>query len=124
MHEMSVAQSIVDIVREHVPPAQARAVSSVRVRVGGLSGIVAESLEFCFAAIVADTALGRARLSIEHVPTVCECRDCGRRFEPDALIFFCPSCGSGRAHLVSGSDLQVVEVELDDGTGAEAASAS
>jgi len=114
MHEMSVAQNIVDIVRQYVPAAQAPGVTSVRVRVGSLSGIVPESLDFCFGALVAGTDLSRARLDIEHVPTVCVCRECGARFEPEALIFFCPSCGGGRAQLVSGSDLQVVHVELDD----------
>ena len=114
MHEMSVAQSIVDIVRQYVPAAQAPGVTAVRVRVGSLSGIVAESLDFCFGALVAGTELDRARLDIEHVPTVCLCRECGVRFEPEALIFFCPSCGSGRAQLLSGSDLQVVHVELEE----------
>jgi hydrogenase nickel incorporation protein HypA/HybF len=111
---MSVAQNIVEIVRQHVPPEQAPEVMAVRVRVGSLSGIVPDSLEFCFGALVADTDLRRARLEIEHVPTECECRDCGGRFEPEALIFFCPVCGGGRARLISGADLQVVHVELDD----------
>jgi hydrogenase nickel incorporation protein HypA/HybF len=115
MHEMSVAQNIVEIVRQYVPPAQAPEVTAVRVRLGSLSGIVADSLEFCFGALVADTDLQRARLDIERVPTVCECRECGGRFEPEALIFFCPSCGGGSSQLVSGADLQVVHVELDEG---------
>ena len=114
MHEMSVAQNIIDIVRQAVPPARTPAVTSVRVRLGSLSGVVAESLAFCFEALVGDTPLARARLAIERVPTSCDCRACGARFEPDTLIFFCPSCGSGDVRLVSGRDLQVVDVELDD----------
>jgi hydrogenase nickel incorporation protein HypA/HybF len=114
MHEMSVAQNIIDIVRQAVPPARAAAVTSVRLRLGSLSGVVAESLAFCFEALVADTVMSRARLAIERVPTACDCRACGARFEPAALIFFCPSCGSGDVRLVSGRDLQVVDVELDD----------
>lgn len=114
MHEMSVAQNIVDIVRQYVPGGQAVRVATVRVRVGSLSGIVTDSLDFCFSAIVADTPLGRARLDIERVPAACECQDCGVRFEPAYLIFLCPMCGSGRARLISGNDLQVVHVELGD----------
>lgn len=119
---MSVAQNIVDIVRQYVPEPQAPQVTVVRVRVGSLSGIVAESLAFCFEAIVAGTAYGRARLDIEPVAAACDCGDCGARFEPEHLVFWCPSCGSGRARLVSGSDLQVVHVELDDDANTRAAS--
>jgi hydrogenase nickel incorporation protein HypA/HybF len=114
MHELSIAQNIIDIVRQAVPPARAPAVTSVRVRLGSLSGVVAESLAFCFEALVGDTPLARARLAIERVPTACACRACGARFEPDGFIFFCPSCGSGEVRVLSGHDLQVVDVELDD----------
>ena len=109
---MSIAESILDIVRQHVPETAMPEVALVRVRVGRLSGVVAESLAFCFEALVTDTPLGRARLDIERVPTTCACGDCGRRFEPEAMIFLCPACGSGKTRLVSGADLQVVHVEL------------
>jgi hydrogenase nickel incorporation protein HypA/HybF len=124
MHEMSVAQNIIDIVQQAVPSARTPAVTSVRVRLGSLSGVVAESLAFCFDALVADTAMARARLVIERVPTACDCRACGTRFEPDALIFFCPACGGGDVRLVSGRDLQVVDVELDDAADQDAPEAS
>jgi hydrogenase nickel incorporation protein HypA/HybF len=114
MHELSVAQGIVEIVRQHVPPGQTADVTAVRVRIGSVSGIVADSLEFCFGALIAGTDLSRAKLQIEQVPSVCACRDCGARFEPEALIFLCPSCGGGRVQILSGTDLQVVHVELDE----------
>lgn len=109
---MSIAESILDIVRQHVPSAQVAEVRAVKVRVGSLSGVIAESLAFCFEALVTDTPLGRARLDIERVPTTCACGECGHRFEPEAMIFLCPACGSGRTRLESGADLQVVHVEL------------
>ncbi len=62
MHELSIAQNIVDIVQQYVPGEAMGDVRFVRVRVGGLSGIVPESLEFSFSAIVAGTPLGSARL--------------------------------------------------------------
>lgn len=114
MHELSIAQGILDIVQQHVPPERLASVVSVRVRLGRLSGVVSESLSFCFDALVAETPFRRARLEIEHVATRCACLDCGASFEPEALVFFCPSCRSGRVRLVSGNDLQVVHVELGD----------
>lgn len=114
MHEMSVAQSILDVVREYVPDEQVPAVTVVRVRVGSLSGVVAESLDFCFQALVADTRFGGARLDIERAPAECACGDCEARFEPAAMLFRCPACGGGNTRLVSGGDLDVVHVELGE----------
>lgn len=114
MHELGIAQGILEIVRQYVPETQAADVRAVRVRVGELSGVVSDSLDFCFGAIVADTAYRGAFLAIERVPTRCRCGACGREFGVDRLVFVCPDCGSPRVNLVAGRELQVVEVELDE----------
>jgi hydrogenase nickel incorporation protein HypA/HybF len=114
MHEMSVAASIIDVVAEHVPAWRLPAVTSVRVRVGSLSGVVADSLTFGFDALVAGTPLGGAHLDVVWVAAECACADCGHTFEPAGAIFLCPSCRSGRTRLVAGADLQVIDVELAD----------
>ncbi len=114
MHELSIAQNIVEIVEQYVPVAARAGVRSVRMRVGRLSGIVPDSLEFSFSAIVAGTPLGSARLDIEHVPAVCRCEDCGIEFEIADIVFVCPGCGGMRTRLISGSDLQVVDIEMEE----------
>jgi hydrogenase nickel incorporation protein HypA/HybF len=112
MHELSVAQGIFDLVQQHVPADQARAVRAVNVRLGALSGIVADSLDFCFSAIVAGTPYGGATLSIDRVPTRARCDGCHEEFGVDELVFRCPGCGGSRIRLVSGDELQVTSVEL------------
>ncbi|HUL75159.1 MAG TPA: hydrogenase maturation nickel metallochaperone HypA [Vicinamibacterales bacterium] len=67
MHELGLANNILDIVRQYVPAERACAVRSVRVRVGDLAGVVPDSLAFCFSAIVIDTPYDRASLAIDHV---------------------------------------------------------
>ena len=114
MHELSIAQSIFDIVHSAVPAGQTGEVRSVRVRVGRHSGVVADSLDFCFGVLVADTPLHNAKLLIEAVPTVVECRECRQSFSLEDLALFCPSCGGTDVALVSGTELQVTEVELLD----------
>ncbi len=114
MHELSIAQSILEIVEGSVPEEQATGVRTVHVRVGRLSGVVADSLDFCFSAIVAGTPLSLATLSIECVPAVSECKDCSHRFTIEDPAFFCPSCSSTRVLLVSGTELEVSRVELID----------
>ncbi len=114
MHELAIAQSILDIVGDAVPADQAEDVRSIRVRVGKLSGVVADTLEFCFGAIAADTPLSRASLKIEEVPAVSECKDCSNRFAIEDLAFLCPSCSSTCLIMVSGMELEVTEIELLD----------
>jgi hydrogenase nickel incorporation protein HypA/HybF len=114
MHELSVAQGILDLVRRHVPGDQAGAVRAVTVRLGRLSGVVADSLDFCFGAIVAGTPFGGASLSIEHVPTRARCLDCAGEFEFEGLVFRCAACAGSHVRLVSGDELQVIAVELED----------
>lgn len=111
---MSIAQDILEIVSQYVPPEQMSAVRAVRLKLGALSGIVAESLEFCFSAIVADTPLEQANLYIERVPTRADCPDCGNSFLIDDPVFLCSRCGGAGIRLVSGTELQVVEIELAD----------
>lgn len=114
MHELSIAQSIVELVRANVPAADVQSVKSVKIRVGKMSGVVADSLEFCFTAITQETPLQGAGLDIERVPFVMKCRSCGTLFESEAGIVLCPTCGAVDTEVLSGTELQVVEIEVLD----------
>ncbi len=114
MHELGLAQSILAIVEEYVPEEQAASVRTIKVRVGTFAGVVADSLEFCFGAIVSGTPWGSARLDIVPVPASAVCRKCRGEFEIDDPVFLCPSCGGSDVQLASGMELQVAEIELDD----------
>jgi hydrogenase nickel incorporation protein HypA/HybF len=114
MHELSIAQGIVEIVQANLPVADAISVKSVKIRIGRLSGVVPDSLEFCFTAITQETSLQGAALDIEHVPFILKCRSCDMSFESEEGIVLCPACGGTDAEVVSGTELHVVEIELDD----------
>ena len=114
MHELSIAQSIVDIIRQYVPVDHAEDVRLVKIRVGQLAGVVPDSLDFCFGAIVSDTPLSRARLNIEETLLQSQCKICHEVFVVEGASFLCPQCGSGEIKLISGTELQVVEIELSD----------
>ena len=113
MHELSLAQSILNIVKEHTPPEQIGAVRCVRVQVGRLAGVVAESLEFCFTALVAETELEATRLELETIPLRLACADCRETLESEGDVFSCPSCGGHQTTIVSGMELWVTEIELE-----------
>jgi hydrogenase nickel incorporation protein HypA/HybF len=112
MHELGIAQNILQIVQQSVPEKDAADVRHIRIRVGRLSGIIPDSLDFCFRAIVNDTGMQRASLDIEQIPIVSECKDCMHRFQMDELDFSCPACKSSNLQLISGRELDIVEIEL------------
>lgn len=114
MHELSIAQSIVDIIHQYVPEDQAGDVRLVRIKVGPLAGVVPDSLDFCFEAIVNDTSLSKARLDIEETPLQSQCVTCHEVFMVEQAVFVCPQCGSGETRVISGTELQVMEIELSD----------
>jgi len=115
MHELSIAQNIVDIVLQHLPDDTNGVVRSVKVRIGILSGILPKSLDFCFSTIVPDTPLREARLEIEDVPVEALCLPCKRTFSKnDVSVYACPFCGSKELQFIKGTELEVVEVSLAD----------
>ncbi len=114
MHELSIAQGIVDIIGQYVPEDQITDVRLVKVRVGQMAGVVADSLDFCFGAIVNGTSLSGARLGIEETPVRARCAGCSESFAVEDTSFRCPACGGSEVDILSGTELQVVEIELAD----------
>lgn len=114
MHELSIAQSILDIVRQHAGEQRAAAVRAVSVRVGPLSGVVPDSLSFCFGALVEGTAFGQAALAVESVPIRCRCRQCDACTDVYELTLCCPACGGTQVELTGGDELLVHQIELAD----------
>lgn len=112
MHELSIAQNVIEIVQQNLPPAPHPPVRVVKMRVGEMAGVVVDSLEFCFSALVLDTPLEGARLEVEQVPVVAHCRKCELQFEVEHCAFACPWCDNLEIEVISGRELQVVEVEL------------
>jgi hydrogenase nickel incorporation protein HypA/HybF len=114
MHELSIAQDIIEIVRQHLPEGESRTVRTVKIRVGDMAGIVSDSLEFCFNVIINTTPMQGAALIIERVPLVIRCNRCLKEHTLDDPDFRCPSCSSTEVKVISGNELQVVEIEVTD----------
>ena len=109
MHEAAIAEGLVDGVIERVP---GRRITSVRVEIGALSGVVPDALRFCFGLATEGTPLAGADLEISEPAAKCECVDCGLSFEPeDGRILLCP-CGSANVTVVSGQQLQITSVRV------------
>ena len=114
MHELGIAGNILDIVRQAVPEGKAGAVRKIRIRVGALSGVVPDSLLFCLEALLNGSEMRHAGPVMENVPAVADCRVCRKRFTMEDFAFSCPFCSSGDLDLISGRELEVVDIELSE----------
>ena len=72
MHEMSIANSVMDAVRSEVTRRPGARASKVGLRLGEWAGVDAESLRFCFEVLVKDTEVEPLALEIEFRPQSCE----------------------------------------------------
>ena len=114
MHEMSLAQDIVASVRGHVGSERLPLVTKVTMEIGAASGVVADSLQFAFDAIVQDTSLSSVRMETTIVPFVVHCYQCGNDTQNDGGFMLCSRCESSDVAIVSGAELILKQIELKD----------
>lgn len=117
MHELAVAEGIASVVEARAAEHAATRVTSVRLRIGEASGIVPDSLTFCFEMIASMTpVLAGARVTVDLVPHRGWCRGCASEFPIQDFVARCPICGAWSDQVVSGTELQVLEMEIETGT--------
>ncbi len=111
MHEMSIAVSMLDGVLQAAARAGAVRVEAIEVEIGAMKLVVPEALQAAWEAVRADTLADEAVLKIEEISAWAECRQCGRRFEPDiAYSFLCPDCNRADVEIVRGNDIVLKSV--------------
>ena len=108
VHELAITQSVVDAVVERLPDAT---ITCVRLDIGALSGVVPDSVRFCFDLVTEGTNLESARLEITEQAGRCRCHTCGGEFEPDGPIAAC-TCGSADVTVIAGEQLRIASVEV------------
>ena len=113
MHEMGIALQIVEIATNSLPADLGDArVAAVNLKIGKLAAVVPESLRFCFDVAVKDTPLAGAKLVIDEVPIVANCKDCNTQWTIDEPVFICKTCQSGSLEILSGRELDIESIEV------------
>ena len=111
MHEMALAESIVQLVDE---AAQGCArVRAVYLEIGRLAVVEKDALRFCFESVAQHTAAQGARLEIVDIDGLGRCTECGSELRIAALYDACPFCGSYRVEVISGDEMRVRELEVE-----------
>ncbi|MFZ5995539.1 MAG: hydrogenase maturation nickel metallochaperone HypA [Thermodesulfobacteriota bacterium] len=114
MHELSIAQGILDIVRDEAKRNAIERISVVRLKLGKLTAVEPSSLSFCFELITKGTLAEGAKLEIEPVPITGRCAQCGREFTLEDPFCNCPGCRSLKIDILTGREFYICEIETDD----------
>jgi hydrogenase nickel incorporation protein HypA/HybF len=116
MHELALGRAILQTALAH---AGGRRVRRVRVSVGALRQASPASLSFYFELLARGTACEQAVLEARPQPARLRC-PCGTEWEPSEPSFLCPACGGAGAEIVSGEQLMVEEIEVEEVAGCTA----
>jgi len=115
MHELSIAASIVDAVGETAAAYPGARVKQVRLRIGVLSAVIQDSLQFCWELATEGSPAAGATLVIDTLPVIVHCEACGQDSQLDGVQNFrCPRCGEIAADLRQGRELEIESIEIED----------
>jgi hydrogenase nickel incorporation protein HypA/HybF len=112
MHELSIAQEIVEIIKQSVPNDQWHLIISVKLELGIFSNILADSLLFCYEASVNNTEIEKAKLIIEEIPLTIHCQSCFSDTVSEDFLFYCPKCLNPNISFLTGQEMKLTEIEL------------
>ena len=114
MHEISLAQGILDVVRRHAEASGSQgSIRRIKLRIGAYTQVDVQALLTAFQAVAAQTPAANAELLVERVPVRLRCRECGADSEAQGRGLVCARCSSLAVDLLSGREMQVEYLEVD-----------
>lgn len=114
MHELSIAEGIIEIVERTAKSNNVSRVKSVRIAVGELAGVDIESLRFAWQSVTRQGCAQNAQLIIEQPPGKAWCMDCAQTVSLKRYGEACPICGGFHLTATGGTELKVIDIIADD----------
>jgi len=111
VHELAITQNIVDIALKGAPDQKIKGITIV---IGELSGIVEDSVRFCFDVVAADTAAKGAALTFQRVAALVHCNQCAFEFKLDNEDWACPRCGNLGGQILQGRECYIESIDVED----------
>lgn len=113
MHEMSLAEGVLQLVEDSAKQNGFAQVKTVWLEIGQLAGVEPEAMRFCFDAIAQNTLLQGARLEIIETQGRGWCLSCSQTVPIQLRYDPCPLCGDYQVQPTEGLDMRVKELEVE-----------
>jgi|SRR5690348_5956573 hydrogenase nickel incorporation protein HypA/HybF len=111
MHEYSIVQALYDAVAAQAAARGARAVNTVRVRIGEMSGVDPGLLDTAWKMFRVRTICEAAALDVEIVAVQWECSACGSPVSRGGVLA-CTACGAP-AQLKHGDEILLDRIVME-----------
>ena len=114
-----MCRGLIDAVERVAEREHAIRVASLTVKIGALSGVEPALLAHAFEIARMGTIAQGAELLIESMPIRVACQSCGTESDVPAQRLICNRCGGWQVRIISGDELYLSRVELEQDTAAE-----
>jgi hydrogenase nickel incorporation protein HypA/HybF len=112
MHEMSLAEGVLQLIEDAARQQAFAKVRTVWLEIGQLSGVEPEAMAFCFDAVTRGSIAQGARLEIIRLPGTGWCMACARTVPMAEVFGECPACGGHQMQVTGGTEMRVKELEV------------
>lgn len=112
MHEMSLAEGIIQLLEEQALRQSFTRVTTVCLELGQLASVEIAAIRFCFDAVCQGTLADGARLEIIEIPGRAYCLDCQQEGLVTARYDPCALCGGYNLQTTAGTEMRVKELEV------------
>lgn len=112
MHEVSIMESTLEIAINHAQAQKAKEIKMIVMKIGELSGVIPQALEFAFEVVRENSIASNATLKIETIPVCCYCESCQKKFYPGGYIFECPNCNQLSNNILEGKEIELSSLEI------------
>ena len=110
MHELSIANSIVELAEEQAERHGSLVVEELELEIGRLSGVEIRTLEFALESAIKGSRLENARIIRHYIDGEGLCSDCETTFPMETLLTPCPHCGSYLVKIIKGRELRIKSI--------------
>lgn len=113
MHEMSLAEGILEVMEDAARREGFARVTAVWLEIGALASVEPEALAFCFDAVTRGSIAEGARLELVRAPGTGWCMPCGRTVPVEREHQACPECGSYQVQVTGGTQMRIRELAVE-----------
>ena len=114
MHEVSLMSNLLETVERAASKEGAEIIRVIHLRIGEMAGVNIDALSFAFDVLSKGTMVEGGKLEFERVPLCVRCQECGLDSQLNDFIFRCDRCGSPDIEILTGREIEVDYIILDD----------
>jgi hydrogenase nickel incorporation protein HypA/HybF len=112
MHEISLCESIREIIQEQSAQDGFTRVNRIWLEVGPLSCVEPDALRFGFDVVMRGSVAEGAAIEIMTPPARARCLMCAQTATITQRYDLCPHCGAGPMEMIQGCALRISKLEV------------